>query len=203
MDNFRVLNAVVIGYFLGSIQTAYLLGKMIKEVDVREMGSHNSGASNAFMELGWQYGVITGLVDILKGTLAVYLIKSMHPSYPSVAYLAGLSAIFGHIFPFYLRFRGGKGVATLVGMLLGYDFRWGLVFLATMVVIPFVADYMAVGSLLVFTLLPILTYMLRLPTFLVLLALILTGVAYIKHWENILRIRTDSEVRMSEALKRR
>ena len=99
MQDFRVLNAVVIGYCFGSIQTAYLLGKMIKEIDIRERGSHNSGASNAFMTLGWQYGVVTGLVDILKGTVAVLLVKGMYPSNPSVAFLAGLTPIVGHIYP--------------------------------------------------------------------------------------------------------
>ena len=193
----------LIGYLFGCIQTAYILGKTVEKIDIREKGSLNAGASNAFMILGMKYGIITGLVDILKGTVPVLLVKALYPAEPALAFLAGLSAIVGHIFPFYLRFKGGKGVATLVGMLLGYDVRWGLVFLVIMIIVPFASDYMAVGSLTVFTILPVLTFILDLPYSCLVLAFILTVVAYIKHWPNVQRIRAGEEVRLSKALKKR
>jgi glycerol-3-phosphate acyltransferase PlsY len=196
------LIAFLIGYALGCIQTAYLLGIIAGKMDIRDKGSHNAGASNAFMILGWKSGAITALVDILKGTAAVLLVQLLLPSMPAYAYVAGLAAITGHIFPFYLRFRGGKGVATLVGMMLGYDYRLGLLFMLIMLVVPFSSNYMAVGSLTVFTILPVVTYLLDLPLVCLVYALILTVVVYLKHMENLNRIRSGEEVKMSEALKR-
>jgi glycerol-3-phosphate acyltransferase PlsY len=194
--------AVLIGYLFGCIQTAYILGKLVGKMDIRKTGSGNAGASNVTIILGWKYGIITAVVDVLKGVVPVVLVKALYPSVPALAYLAGLAAIAGHIFPFYLGFTGGKGVATLLGMLLGYDFRWGLVFVAVMIVMPLTFDYIVAGSLTVFTGLPILTYSLALPPVCLVTALVLTIIAYVKHWENVQRIRAGAEIRIKDTLKR-
>jgi glycerol-3-phosphate acyltransferase PlsY len=193
---------VLLGYLFGCLQTAYILGRIVGQIDIRDKGSHNAGASNAFMILGMKWGIITGLVDLLKGTVPVLLVRMLFPTAQGLAFLAGLSAICGHIFPFYLKFKGGKGVATLIGMLLGYDVRWGLIFMVIMVVVPFATDYIAIGSLTVFTLLPVVTYFLNLPAICLVLSFILAIVAYIKHWSNVQRIRAGEEVRVRDALKK-
>jgi len=198
-----VLVVMFIGYMFGCIQTAYILGKIVGKMDIRDKGSHNAGASNATMVLGWKFGILTAVVDVLKGIIPVVLVKALFPSTPALAYMSGLSAILGHMFPFYMGFRGGKGVSTLMGLLLGYDLRWGLVFVVTMIVLSLVFDYVLIGSWTVFTGLPILTYGLALPPACLLLAFLISVIAYIKHAENIQHLRSGEEVRVSTAMKRR
>ncbi len=117
-----VVAVAVLAYFLGSLPTAYLVGKL-HGVDIREHGSGNVGMTNAWRVLGWKAGVSVGLVDIGKGLLAVLLVAKLHPTsgLDQVYYgiVAGVGAIAGHVFNPWLRFRGGKGVATGAGVLLG------------------------------------------------------------------------------------
>jgi len=199
----QILMVSLIGYLFGCLQTAYLLGKLIRKTDIREHGSGNAGASNVTMVMGWKYGLLTATVDVLKGIIPVVVVKALYPDQPVLAYFSGLAAIFGHIFPFYLGFRGGKGVATLVGMFLGYQRPLGLLLMALMIVLPLIFDYIVVGSLTVFALLAILTFVLNLPWWCQITALSLTLVATVKHCENIARIRKGEEVHIRAVLKRR
>ena len=199
----NVFIAMLIGYLWGCIQTSYILGKIVGKMDIRTKGSHNAGASNATMVLGWKYGIITAIVDVLKAILAVVVVKMLYPSSPELAFLSGLTSILGHMFPFYMGFKGGKGVSALTGMLLGYDLRWGLAFLVALIVIILASDFVLVGSWTVFTGLPILTYVFGLPAFVLLLAFLISVIAFIKHSENVVNIRTGEEVRVSTAMKRR
>ncbi|MFN3301926.1 MAG: glycerol-3-phosphate acyltransferase, partial [Patescibacteria group bacterium] len=113
---FSNLLAILIGYLLGSISPAYFLGKILKGIDIRKEGDGNAGTRNAYRILGPGPGIITGIFDISKGVLAILLTSQFVP--PFFAYLAGLAAIFGHIFPFYLKFKGGQGGATVSGILI-------------------------------------------------------------------------------------
>ena len=117
---------ILIGYAFGSIQPAYILSKIVGKIDIREHGSGNAGASNITAIMGWKYGFLVGLVDILKGVFAVLVVKWIYPFSPDLAFLSGIMAIIGHIFPFYMKFRGGKGVAALaVGMMFGSNSEIG------------------------------------------------------------------------------
>lgn len=106
-------------YLLGSINPAYILGRIIKKIDIRKQGTKNAGTVNAFSVLGLGPGLATVTFDLSKGLLAMLAAYLLDGS-PLLMHLAGCSAIIGHIFPFYLRFRGGQGVATAVGLLLYY-----------------------------------------------------------------------------------
>ncbi len=117
----QAIIAILIGYAFGCIQSAYFLSKMFGKMDIREHGSGNAGASNITAIMGLKYGFFVALIDILKGIFAVLVVKWIFPNIPDLAYLSGIMAIIGHIFPFYLKFRGGKGVATLVGMMIGLN----------------------------------------------------------------------------------
>jgi len=111
------LLVIVIGYLLGSISPAYILGRFLKKVDIRKIWEKNAGTTNVFHCLGFWPAVITATYDVIKGLLAIYI--GFWLGVPEVvAYSAGLAAIIGHIFPFYLGFRGGHGAATSVGLLL-------------------------------------------------------------------------------------
>ena len=196
----RLFISAVIGYCFGCIQSAYLLGRLVGKIDIREHGSGNAGASNVTSTLGLKYGVIVGLVDILKGTLAVLLVKWVYPEYPHLAYLSGLMAVIGHLFPFYLNFRGGKGVATLAGMMFGVNWKLGVLFVLLVAVPAFVSDYIVAGSLTAFLALPIVTYLRGYPIYLLILSLILTAVCFYLHRGNIQRIIKGKELRIREVI---
>lgn len=185
--------SMLIGYIFGSIQSAYLTGKLIGNLDIREQGSGNAGASNITSIMGIKYGVIVGLVDILKGTFAVLVVKWVYPAYPDLAFLAGLMAIIGHIFPFYLQFKGGKGVATLIGMMFGVDWKLGLLSILLVAVPALVSDYIVAGSLSAFIALPIVSFLHGHPITILLFSAGLTILVIYLHRSNIQRIQAGEE----------
>ena len=155
--------SIIIGYLLGSILPAYFFGKF-KGIDVREEGTRNPGTSNAFKVLGIKYAIPTALYDTLKGLLAILLAYYLGASFIFMQ-ISGLAAIVGHIFPFYLRFRGGQGNATATGILLfylvnyltvGFQLFYVLIFLLILVAI---FTYISkAGSLLPMVLFPLLGF---------------------------------------------
>jgi len=107
---------IAIGYLIGSVPTAYLAGRFLKRGDIRTLGDANSGAANAFRELGKAAGVTVYIVDVLKGA-AVILIAQAADALQPVVLMTGAAAVIGHTFPVWLGFRGGRGVAVLIGTL--------------------------------------------------------------------------------------
>ena len=110
--------SILIGYVLGGILPAFIFGK-IKGIDIREEGTKNAGTSNAFKVLGLSYAIPTALYDTLKGLLAMLIAYSLGADFIFIQ-VSGLAAIVGHVFPFYLDFKGGQGNATATGLLLYY-----------------------------------------------------------------------------------
>ena len=110
------LFVVLVAYLIGSIPTGYWLGKLWKGIDVRQHGSGNLGATNVFRVLGTGPGVITLLIDILKGAIPVLLVKHLYPQFMNLPIAAGIAAIVGHTTSMFVGFRGGKGVATSAGV---------------------------------------------------------------------------------------
>jgi len=192
----------LIGYFLGCIHPAFILGKAIGKIDIREHGTNNAGASNMATIMGWKYGIITALIDIFKATLAVIITKSLFPDSIGLLFVAGTLAIIGHIFPVFLGFRGGKGTASLVGMALGIDLRIAIILVLSIIVITFITDYIAIGSLVIFVLLPILTYIYGYPLISVLLGMLLALLAFYKHSINIKRIINHNEIGLRAVAKK-
>lgn len=109
---------IIIGYLLGSILPGYLIPKWEDEIDIRTLGDGNPGTTNVKRTLGFRMAILTGLYDCSKGILAMFIAKEVFHSQELFIYLSGISAILGHIAPFYLGFRGGRGVATATGMLI-------------------------------------------------------------------------------------
>ncbi|MFN2145337.1 MAG: glycerol-3-phosphate 1-O-acyltransferase PlsY, partial [Anaerolineales bacterium] len=188
--------SILIGYAFGCIQSAYLLGRLVGKLDIREKGSGNAGASNVTTILGVKYGVIVGLVDILKGMFAVLVVKWIFPDSPSLAYLSGLMAVVGHIFPFYMRFKGGKGVAALVGMMFGVDWKLGVLFFLLVAVPALITDYIVAGSFTTFIALPIVSYLRGYSIWILLLSIALTVLCFYLHRENIRRILAGEELKI-------
>ena len=119
------LLAILGGYLLGCSNMALYLSK-IKKVDIRSGGSGNLGASNAVILMGWGAGVLTAVHDIGKAFLAVFLAKVFFPEMEHIGAVAGVSCVLGHIYPFYLKFRGGKGFASYLGMTIGLNWKIAL-----------------------------------------------------------------------------
>ena len=124
MSNF--LLAFSVGYVFGCFQTSYFLSKKFINKDIRKMGSGNAGASNVTSEMCLKFGIITAILDILKAYLPVKLILIIFPTASQqieLMVIAGTAAILGHIFPFFMNFKGGKGIASYLGVLLGIDLQ--------------------------------------------------------------------------------
>jgi len=128
-----IVIAIVIGYILGSIPSAYLAGRLRKGVDIREVGSKNMGAMNVYYEVGLVEAVLVTLVDLGKGVGAILLVRwlsdiPLTSQFDFLTGLTGAAAVIGHVFPVFLKFRGGKGGATAIGILI-FLMPWAVPFL--------------------------------------------------------------------------
>lgn len=148
----KIIIVIIIGYFLGNIQTSYFLAKLVKNVDIRSLGYGNAGMSNAVESLGWKCGIIVGFIDVGKGIFSILLIKYLYQlNFNSdsalLLYLNGYSVILGHIYPFFMNFKGGKGTAALIGVLIGLDIKVGLIGMGIIILVTLISDYVTIGTL--------------------------------------------------------
>ena len=193
---FRLI-CLLIGYFIGCISMAYIVGRITK-TDLRKKGSGNLGTTNALRVLGFRAGVSTFVGDILKGVLAFFICRMLFPEESLLAGIyAGAGAILGHDFPFYLKFKGGKGIAATIGMVLSLTFVFspllGAITIAIGILGVACSRYISVGSLMFSVSIPISAFFLGIPGE---GALILTGLACLAVWlhrANIKRLRTGTE----------
>lgn len=203
MEN--VFWAIGIGYLIGSIQPAFILGKLFRKVDIRTLGHGNSGASNATQSLGIKFGVAVALIDILKGVLSIVLIKllfqaSLDSSGAVLLYLNGYSVILGHIFPFYMRFKGGKGTAALIGIIIGMNGFLGLLALLTIIIATLITDYIILGTLALTLYMLGITLYLNLGLIPILVALSGMFLSLWLHLPNYKRLQNGTESRVSSVI---
>jgi glycerol-3-phosphate acyltransferase PlsY len=153
MINSENITLLICAYLLGSIPSAVWVGKAFFGIDVREYGSGNAGATNTFRVLGPKAGVPVLLMDIAKGWMAVQLVTYFGDYMPSTQQfinfklVLGVAALLGHIFPVFAGFRGGKGVATLLGILWGINPPAALICLAVFIVVFVATGYVSLGSM--------------------------------------------------------
>ncbi|MEJ8844632.1 glycerol-3-phosphate 1-O-acyltransferase PlsY [Lacibacter sp. H375] len=144
---------IISAYLIGSIPTAYWIGKLFFNIDIREHGSRNMGASNTFRVLGSVWGIIVLAIDMGKGIAAVQLAHAVNPSdwlsseHTFWKLIFGLVAVAGHIFPVFAGFRGGKGVATLFGVVLAIQPWTALISIGAFVLVVFLTKYISLGSI--------------------------------------------------------
>ena len=191
-----IILALLIGYIFGCFQTSYFISMKFKKKDIRDIGSGNAGASNITSEMGWTFGTLTGFCDILKAYIPVKIIILIftNPLYQlDYMILAGTGAILGHIFPFFMNFRGGKGIACYIGMLLGIDWQIGLLASGFIIILTIITDFVAVGSILLYIIMPILTYYNENSDIIIICTVILLFVGLVKHLINIQRILNGNE----------
>lgn len=137
---------LLIGYLLGCSNMAVYLAAA-QNVDLRSGGSGNPGASNALILMGWRAGLLVGAHDIAKAVLAVLLCRLLFPAVPLAGALSGAACVAGHMFPFYMRFHGGKGFAAYLGMTLALNWRFALLLLLAVSLITLVTDYVVLGTM--------------------------------------------------------
>ena len=139
-------------YLMGSIPFGYLLTKIFLKKDIRDIGSGNIGATNALRTGNKLIGYSTLSLDVIKAVLPVIFIKFNYPEY---IYVSSLSVFIGHVFPLWLKFKGGKGVATYVGILFCINVLFGLLFISTWLLLYFIFKYSSLSSLLATLTIPV------------------------------------------------
>ena len=192
--------AALMGYLLGCSNMAYWLG-LIKKVDIRGNGSGNLGASNATVLLGWGAGVIVAVHDIGKAVLAVLMAKLLFPGLEAVGAAAGVACVLGHIFPFYLKFKGGKGLASFLGMVAMLNWKVGIAAALLLVAITLVTDFIALGTISVSVASPVGIFLLTGGIVVPLILCIATVVMIFKHVENVQRIINRTEIGLRSTAK--
>jgi len=194
---------LVAGYLLGSIPFGLLLSQKVAKLDITKAGSGNIGATNVAREVGLKWGVITLLADALKGfipvVLARYLLGSSIEINEALKGIVGLSALLGHQFPVYNRFRGGKGVATYLGVFLAISPISCLFSGVVFIVLVSLWRYVSLGSILGALTMPIWLYLAGHPTFMILPSLVMSLLITFQHRKNIQRIIQGNERRWQKA----
>ena len=144
----RYLIVITLGYIFGCLQWSYILGKLLKKQDIRNLGGGNAGASNTVTVFGWKMGVAVGLLDILKAIISIIIIRYILKSTDMFElYLNGTSVVLGHNYPFFMGFKGGKGTASTVGMMLAINYKLGLLGILVIFLVTVLSDYIALGTM--------------------------------------------------------
>ena len=195
----RYVMAAALGYLLGCSNMAYYLAKW-KKADLRSAGSGNLGASNATVLLGWKAGVLVAVHDVGKSLLAVLLAGWLFPSVENIGAVAGVASVLGHIFPFYLKFKGGKGFASYIGMTIALNWKLALCVLAAVVLVTIITDYVVCGTVTTIVAVPV--YMAITQGYLLALILLVgTAVILWKHRENFPRMLNGTELGLRSAIR--
>ena len=191
---------ILIGYLLGCSNMAFYIAKL-KKADLRSSGTGNLGASNAVVLLGWKAGVLTAVHDVGKAAIVVLLAKWLFPQLEYAGAVAGVSCVLGHIFPFYLRFRGGKGFASYFGMTLALNWKLALVIAAAVIIVTVITDYIVCGTLTTIITVPIYLGIHHSSFLLAMILCIATAVIAYKHRENYPRMLNGTELGLRSAVK--
>jgi glycerol-3-phosphate acyltransferase PlsY len=189
----RLAPALAFGYALGSIPFGLLLTRLAGLRDIREIGSGNIGATNVLRTGRRDLAVATLVCDALKGTVAV--LSAAHYGGPDAAVAAGLGAFLGHLFPLWLKFKGGKGVATFIGLLIAFAWPVALGFCAIWLAVAAVSRYSSLAALIASAATPVLLSALGQPHEAVLFT-VLAALLWAMHRGNILRILAGTEGRI-------
>lgn len=139
----KIIVTILVGYLVGTVNPSYLIGRL-KGIDIRKKGSGNAGASNATIVLGKWVGIFSGVFDILKSTAVMLVMPLVFKNVPFIAEIGGVACIIGHIFPFYMKFKGGKGLACFGGLVLAIDPRFFGLLLASEILLLLIVDYICI-----------------------------------------------------------
>ena len=194
----KYILVIALGYLLGCSNMAKYIAAM-KKVDLSAGGSGNPGASNAVILMGWGAGVLVAVHDIGKAALAVILARLMFPDAPLIGAAAGVAAVLGHIYPFWLKFKGGKGFASYLGMTIALNWKFAIAVLLLVVVVTLITDYIVAATTTTIAIVPVglglLTHSWLLPLILLIASLVIAW----KHKDNYVRIYNGTEIGFRKA----
>ena len=179
---------ILISYLLGSIPFGFLLTKIILKKDIREIGSGNIGATNVLRTGNKIIGYSTLILDILKAVIPILYIKIQFPEF---IFISSLAVFLGHVFPIWLKFNGGKGVATYVGILFCINYILGFFFIATWLVVFFISKYSSLSSLLASFIIPIYYFFIDTENYYFFIIMFI--LIFYTHRENIKRLKNNTE----------
>lgn len=189
---FDWLVVIICSYIVGSVPSGLLLGKLIWNVDLREHGSKNIGATNAWRTLGKFPGIVIFIVDLLKGMFGVYLGMALVGTSMAMI-LGGILAIIGHSVSIFLKFKGGKGVATGLGVLIMLMPKVSLAVFCIWFLIVYISKYVSLASMLAAVFVPIFAYAFDLPSELIVFGIVAAIFVIYRHKENISRLLNGTE----------
>lgn len=187
------LIGAIIGYLFGCINTAYIVGRL-KGVNIKKTGTNNAGASNVFISIGKIYGVIVGFFDVFKAFFASLTAYLLFNENMEIAVFAGAMTVIGHMFPFWMKFNGGKGLAPFMGMVLFYNFGLFAVLGIILIAITLITDYISVAALVVSVLLPVYMVLFEHNYFIAAYLFLITVIMWYRHKENIKRLKNGTEI---------
>jgi glycerol-3-phosphate acyltransferase PlsY len=201
--------SLFLAYLLGSIPSAVWIGKLFYGIDVREYGSGNAGATNTFRVLGKKAGIPVLLIDALKGFAAVNLVHLFaeepisEAAFVNYKLALGIAAVIGHIFPVFAGFRGGKGIATLLGLMLAVHYQGALIALSVFVLVFAITKFVSLGSMtaaLSFPFIIVLIFQTTVPS-LIVFSMFVAILVLITHQKNIERLVRREENKANISLK--
>lgn len=194
--NYLFLISIV--YFFGSIPFAYILPKIFGLGDIRNLGSGNVGATNVLRAGNKLLAIIVLAFDIIKGFAPLFILKNYYHNELSeiIILFIGSAAILGHIFPIWLKFKGGKGVATYIGFLFAINYIFGIIFIITWLLIAFLKKYSSLASITSLVLLPLFVMLFSYEKQIIYLLILINLIIISKHYPNIYRLINKSETKI-------
>ena len=189
--NLETIFILLTCYLVGSIPFGLLLSKLLSKSDPRLVGSKNIGATNIVRTSGWKLGLLTLIFDMLKGFIPVIILKNHLIEQSFII----LFIFLGHLFPIWIRFKGGKGIAVIIGCLLGYKFVYGLIFSLVWLVTAVLSKYSSLSALVASLSILVIIYLQNDNIFLILLLMVM--MIFLKHISNIRRLLKGNELRIN------
>lgn len=189
----NIVASLIIGYLVGCFQSAYIISKWKGHIDIRKYGSGNAGTTNMIRVMGWKAGVITFIMDLLKAVVGVYVAYLIFGDM-LYGFYGGVGVVLGHNYPVFLGFRGGKGIASTLGLLLAVDWRIGLIAAGIMAIVILTSRYVSLGSIMMAVGIPVLMFVFYRDSWqYVMLGGILMVLAFYTHRANIKRLLQGEE----------
>ena len=197
---------IFVSYIIGSFPTAVWVGKIFHNIDIREHGSRNAGATNTFRVLGNKWGWIVLFVDIGKGYLAAslpFFLNSLYYGFKDevliLQLIASLCAVVGHVFPVFANFRGGKGVATTLGIILAINLDTALISLAIFLIVFLMTQYVSLGAIIASILFPFISFfaMHEDARIMIIFSILVSLIVLFSHRKNINRLLRGEENKMN------
>jgi len=195
----KIISALL-SYLIGSIPTGYIIFYLSEKKDIRRFGSQATGTTNVLRLKGWKYGLVVFAGDFLKGFLPVYAVLKIFNDL-SLAVICSFLVVVGHCFPIYIKFKGGKGVATTIGVFSLLAFKPLLISLFLFLIVTLISRYVSLGSLLAVLNLPLSAFLFRADYKIIVLGIAVFIVVGFRHKGNIWRLAQSKERKIGERIK--